>query len=53
MERGPHPDFEGMWKRGFIELLQPGGYRALRYCYAAVGHLPANPVTAPIVRNDT
>jgi hypothetical protein len=48
--RIPDPDFDGMWKRGFIEYLQPDGSGPW-YCYAAVAQLPADPVAAPVVRN--
>lgn len=48
-----HPDFEGMWERGFIEWLQkPDGNRQLWHCYAAVDQLPADPIAAPVVRDD-
>ena len=47
--RMPNPDFEGMWKRGFIEWFQPLGSR-LWHCYAAVSQLPPDPVAAPKIR---
>jgi hypothetical protein len=48
--RMPHPDFEGMWKRGFIEWFQPEGSK-LWHCYAVVEQLPADPVAAPLLRD--
>lgn len=47
--RMPNPDFEGMWKRGFIEWFRPEDSR-LWLCYALVNELPADPVAAPVLR---